>query len=80
MILSVKQVIPKDNHIIQLTFSNGEIREFDLKPYLDFGIFRELRDVRVFNTVKVSFDTVVWENQADLDPEMLFLKSTPINS
>jgi len=71
----VINVKPDKNYILYLMFDNEEIRKFDLKPYLDFGIFAELKDVNVFNSVKVSFDTIEWSNQADLDPEFLYQKS-----
>jgi hypothetical protein len=58
-----------------LTFKNGEKRVFDMKPYLDFGIFRELKNLEIFNTVKISFDTIEWDNEADFDPEILYQKS-----
>jgi len=48
-----------------------------MKPYLDFGIFKELENEELFNTVKISFDTLEWSNQADLDPEFLYQKSKP---
>ncbi len=75
MYLSVKNVVPQADYTLLLTFENGEQRRFDVKPYLDMGVFRELRDVAVFNTVRVSFDTVEWSNEADLDPEFLYRNS-----
>jgi len=75
MYLAVKDVLPKDNYILLLTFENGERRLFDMKPYLNLGVFKELRDVNVFNTVKTSFDTIEWINKADLDPEVLYQDS-----
>jgi hypothetical protein len=77
MFPEIIKVIPKENYLLLLIYGNGEVREFDLKPYLEFGIFRELRDKRLFHTVRTSFDSVIWENQADLDPEMLYQRSTP---
>jgi hypothetical protein len=32
----------------------------------------------MFNTVHVSFDTVEWNNEADLDPELLYKESQVI--
>ena len=29
----------------------------------------------MFNTVHVSFDTIEWNNEADLDPEILYKES-----
>ncbi len=76
---AVKKVKPADDYKLILTFSNKEIRLFDMKPFLDKGIFRQLRDVSLFNTARVSFDTVEWENEADFDPEVLYKLSKKIN-
>ena len=46
-----------------------------MKKYLDHGVFLELKDEKIFNTVHVSFDTVEWGNGADMDPEILYLES-----
>jgi hypothetical protein len=70
--LPVISVTPIDNYKILLTFGNGEKRQFDMNPFLDKGIFQELRDISIFNTVKVSFDSIEWENEADIDPEILY--------
>jgi hypothetical protein len=50
-----------------------------MKPYLDKGIFKELKDLKIFNTVKTSFDTIEWENEADIDPEILYQKSVKVD-
>jgi hypothetical protein len=58
-----------------LEFENTEKRVFDMKPYLNKGIFKELSDVKVFNSVRISFDSIEWSNHADIDPEFLYDKS-----
>ncbi len=79
MYLSVKNVVPQADYTLLVTFENGERRRFDMKPWLDSGpVFRELRDVAVFNTARVSFDTVEWSNEADLDPEFLYRHSVSV--
>ncbi len=78
MYLAIKKVEPVKNFNLILTFENGEKRQFDMNPYLDLGIFKELRDVSKFNSVRLSFDTIEWENQADLDPEVLYNNSVKI--
>jgi hypothetical protein len=75
MYLSVKDVKPQDDYLLLLTFENGEKRQFDMKPYLDLGIFKELKDLKLFKTVRTSFDSIEWDNEADLDPELLYLRS-----
>lgn len=68
----VKQVKPLENYLLLLTFEDKKVKTFDMKPYLQTGIFKELKDVNLFNTVKVSFDTIVWQNEADFDPKQLY--------
>ncbi len=75
MYLSVIEVKPLDNYILELIFENNEVRLFDMKEYLDFGIFTRLRDIDFFNKVHVSFDSIEWPHGIDLDPEILYEKS-----
>ena len=76
---AIKEVKAIEDYKLILTFSNGEKRLFDMAPHLNKGIFKELRNVSMFNTAHVSFDTVEWANEADFDPETLYLKSTKID-
>ena len=39
MYLAVKKVLPTSNYQLILTFANGEVRLFNMKPYLRTGIF-----------------------------------------
>ncbi len=75
MYLAVKDVKALEDYRLLLKFENDEERIFDLKPYLDIGKFRELRDRNLFRSVKVCFDTIEWANRLDLDPEFLYEKS-----
>ncbi|MBF8984883.1 DUF2442 domain-containing protein [Lutibacter sp. B2] len=72
MYLAIVDVKPLQDYKLLLTFENGEKRTFDMKPYLDKGIFRELKDEKIFKTVRVSFDSIEWSNEADIDPEVLY--------
>lgn len=69
---AIIKVEPKENYTLKLYFENGELRLFDVKPYLHIGIFRELQEVEIFNTVEINFDTIIWKNEADIDPEVLY--------
>ena len=79
MYLAVKEVTPTNNYNLILTFENGEKRQFDMNPFLNKGIFKELRDISKFKTVRISFDTIEWDNEADLDPEILYKYSDKID-
>ncbi len=78
MYLSVKNVEAAKDYKLFLTFENEEKRVFDMIPYLSKGIFQELKDERMFNTVKVNFDSIEWANEADIDPEVLYEQSIPV--
>ena len=75
MYYSITKVTPLNDYLLRLKFKNGEEKVFDMKPYLETGIFKELKDETVFKTVKVSFDTIEWANEADIDPETLYHES-----
>ena len=78
MYLSVKKVKPLSNYKLELTFENREIKIFDVKPYLNTGLFKTLKDEKLFNMVKVLYDSIAWPNGVDLDPEILYEKSMVI--
>ncbi len=80
MYQTVIDVKPMSDYKLIVTFKNNEVRLIDMKPYLGKGIFFELNDVDLFNTVHVSFDTIKWANQADLDPELIYIESIPLTS
>jgi hypothetical protein len=78
MYLSIVNVKALENHNLLLKFENNEERIFDMSPYLEIGKFQELKDEQLFKTVRVSFDTVEWDNGLDLDPELLYEKSKAV--
>ena len=72
MYLSVVEVKPLENYYLWLRFENNEEKIFDIKPYLEIGKFQELKNKDLFNTVKISFDSIEWSNHLDLDPKLLY--------
>jgi hypothetical protein len=78
MYFAVTDVTPLSSYMLRLKFKNGEIKFFDMKPYLEIGIFRGLKDENIFKTAKVNFDTIEWANEADIDPETLYHESVVI--
>ena len=64
----------EDDYILSVAFDNGESGLLDMKPYLNFGVFRKIKDPDIFGTVHVSFDTIAWESGADIDPEFVYEK------
>ena len=77
MYLAVKDVKTIDDYKLILTFEDDSVRIFDMKPLLGKGVFKELKDEKLFKTVKVSFDSIEWSNGIDIDPETLYEDSVP---
>ena len=46
----------KQECVLKLAFENKEVRLFDVSPFLDKGIFSELKDINYFKQVKVALD------------------------
>lgn len=67
------------DYCLLVTFDNGEKRLFDVKPYLDFKPFRELRSKTLFNTVKPAGLSIEWIHGQDICPDELYYKSVPID-
>ena len=55
--------------------SVNKVQPLDVKPYLDTGLFKTLKDEKLFKRVTVSYDSIAWPNGVDLDPEVLYEKS-----
>lgn len=78
MYLSVKSVLALDDYKLLLTFENNEKKIFDVSPYLEIGKFSELKENTMFQSVRVSFDSIEWANKLDLDPELLYSKGVAV--
>ena len=76
----VVNVKPGTDHTLLLSFDNGEQKEFDVKPYLNFGLFSQLKDEHIFNSVKPFFGSIKWSNDLDICPDTLYLESKLINT
>ena len=63
---------------IKVTLSNGEMGIFDVKPYLDKGIFKELKDYNYFKRAKIEFGTIMWPNEQDFCPDTIEMRMEKI--
>lgn len=69
------EVTPLENYNLLITFDNGEDKIFDVKPMISGSWFGELQDKNIFNTVKISGNTVEWINGQDICPDDLYYMS-----
>ncbi len=73
----VKKVKALDSYQLELTFSNGEVKFFDMKPYLNTGRFAELKDENLFASVVSTMGSIQWQNGLDLCLDTLYEESEP---
>jgi hypothetical protein len=74
----VENVTANEDYTLTLEFTNGEVRVFDIKPYLIIGIFKELNDWNTFKLVKPVLGSIQWPNKQDLCPDTLYEESRPV--
>jgi hypothetical protein len=74
MFLHVVSVTYRESYKLRVKFSDGVVKDVDLKDELYGEIFEPLRDIKVFKQVVVNSDTntIEWPNGADFAPEFLY--------
>lgn len=69
--ISVVAVEPIENYQLKVRLSDGRQGIFDMKPYLNIGVFLELKDPIYFRRVKAAYGGIAWPNEQDLSPETI---------
>ncbi|MFH1114064.1 MAG: DUF2442 domain-containing protein [Pseudomonadota bacterium] len=76
---SIKRVISGDDLTLILEFESGEIRFIDMKPFIGGDTWGELKDPKMFNTVKVDdLGGLEWDNGLTYCPDSAFMDSTDV--
>jgi hypothetical protein len=79
MYWDVKTVKPLPDFRIYVEIEDGRKGIFDLKPYLDHGVFRELLDVHYFSQVGILLGAVTWPHEQDIAPGTLLAEMVPLD-
>jgi hypothetical protein len=74
MFLHITGVSHIRDYELRVEFSNGVLKDVDLSPALHGEVFEPLKDLALFNQVKVNCETntIEWPNGADFAPEFLY--------
>ena len=78
MLLDVVHVEPQSDYRIHLEFENHERRIFDVSPYLELGVFRQLKEPNIVCRAFIDGGTVAWPGEIDIAPETLYDRSVPL--
>ena len=76
----VVTVETRENYMLFIKMSNGKSGEFDVSPYLDKGIFIELKKESYFKQVKPAFGGVVWPHKQDFSADTIEVELVEINA
>ena len=79
ILLDVINVQAQPGHKLVMEFENGELRCFDMSPYIDQKPWAKLKNSPLFYRASVEYGTVVWPGEIDIDPKTLYELSEPIN-
>lgn len=62
-----------DDYTLRIEFDDGTEQVIDFEPILHGPVFKPLRDIAIFNQVKLEedFGTLEWPTGADIDPTVL---------
>ncbi|MCL4265095.1 MAG: DUF2442 domain-containing protein [Anaerolineae bacterium] len=78
----ITQVKHVKDHVLIITFADGRSAEMDFahKIISRGGVFEPLEDVAFFARVQVDPEvgTLVWPNEVELDPDVLYSEATGI--
>jgi hypothetical protein len=74
-----KSVLYEGSFKLIVTFTNNEVKEFNMQPYLQYPVYEHLQNEAVCKNVKVENGIVVWDNETDLDPDRLYLESKSLS-
>lgn len=74
MFLHVERVKHTKDYELRIAFTNGVVKDVDLRRELYGPVFEPLRDPEFFRQVRVNEETgtVEWPNGADFAPEFLY--------
>jgi hypothetical protein len=75
--IKVISVEPMENYKLKITLSDNRKGVFDVSPYLDRGVFKELKDPKNFRRVYLAYGTVVWPHELDIAPETIEMELQP---
>ena len=61
------------DYSVRFLFADKTLKDFDFRPYLNLGIFNELKDVNLFKKFNLENNTITWCNgEIDFAPDTIY--------
>lgn len=65
------KAVPLDDYLIEVLTNSGVSGVFDVKPYLNGGIFKELKNKDYFSMVRPAHHGIMWPNEQDFSSDTI---------
>ena len=80
MLPKIINAFPEEDYTLKIQFENKIWKRFSVIPYLNYTVFKPLKDKDFFKNLNVKYDTIVWgkEDEIDFDPFTLWSESVKI--
>jgi hypothetical protein len=73
----VIHVKPLPNYKLYVELKNQQSGIFDVTPYLEHGVFKELKNPFYFAQVGIQYGAITWPHDQDIAPETLLAELQP---
>lgn len=70
--ISKVEVMP--GYKLCIRFGNGEARLFNVRPYLNKGVFKELKNESYLKKVRIVSGGIDWPHEQDLSADTLYYR------
>ena len=78
MSLQISEVEVRPEYKLCVRFGNGESRLFDVGPYLNKGIFKELKNESYLKKVRIISGGIDWPHEQDLSADTLYYRGVSL--
>ena len=76
MMRTISTLRANDDWTLDIAFTDGARRRFDVKALFKCEAFAGLRDIAMFKSVRNAGYFIEWANDADLSADTLYLEGT----
>ena len=70
--LKIQKIQVEKEFFLVVEFDDGNVRRINMKPFLNKGIFQQLKDPAYFQLVKNNGYFISWPNDQELSADTLY--------
>lgn len=72
--------LPMSDKKVKLFYENGEVKMFDVKPFLNSPLFAHLKDEKKFQVLIQKKGYIAFDDRTDFSPQILYDDGVSINA